>query len=68
MIWVLKDVFFKDSSEFNCLGIVFGEADTTKHRYALAKASAFADCGDKFWTLIITTLNNASPLTMFTCR
>ena len=35
--FILGDVFFKIPN--NCLGIFFAEADTKKHRYALAKAS-----------------------------
>ena len=37
--FILGDIFFSDSKEFNYLSISFGEADTKRHRYALAKAS-----------------------------
>ena len=44
--FILGDIFFKDSQEFNYLSIFFAEADTKKHRYALAKGS---NAGKTYW-------------------
>ena len=39
-----KSISFYSWKSINCLSIFFAEADTKKHRYASAKALAFANC------------------------
>ena len=51
--FILGNVLFWDSYEFSYLSIFFAEADTEKHRYALAKPSPFANCQGEFQRLII---------------
>ena len=44
----LETYFFKISKNLTASAFFFAKADTKKHRYASAKASAFADCRGEF--------------------